>query len=146
MGEPAGSAVPLVWAHAEYLKLMRSAVDGRVFDRIEPVYARYCDPEGRKRRRTGLEIYSFRRPIQRIGAGNTLRILEEKQFEVRWTGDGWQTANTTASRSLGSAGFSADITAPAGHGELEWTLHWTGLGTGPEAWLGYNVKVKVDAA
>ena len=25
-GQPAGSAVPLVWAHAEYLKLLRSAV------------------------------------------------------------------------------------------------------------------------
>jgi glucoamylase len=146
LGKPAGSAVPLVWAHAEYLNLMRSAADGKVFDRIDPVYARYCDPEGRKRRREGLEIYSFRRPIQRIGAGNTLRVLDEKQFEVVWTGDGWQTVNTTASRSLGSAGFSADITAPAGCGELEWTLHWTELGTGPEAWLGYNVRVKVDAA
>jgi hypothetical protein len=121
-------------------------VDGKVFDRIDPVYARYCDPEGRKRRRKGLEIYSFRRPVQRIGAGNTLRIVDEKQFEARWTGDGWQTETTTASRNLGSAGYSADIAAPVGSGELEWTLHWTELGTGPEAWLGYNVRVKVGAA
>ncbi len=49
IGQPAGSAVPLVWAHAEYLKLLRSAVDGKVFDRIDPVYERYCEPEGRKR-------------------------------------------------------------------------------------------------
>ena len=42
-GQPEGSAVPLVWAHAEYLKLLRSAVDGKVFDRIDPVYQRYCD-------------------------------------------------------------------------------------------------------
>ena len=48
MGKPAGSAVPLVWAHAEYLKLLRSAVDGKVFDRIDPVYERYCEPEGTK--------------------------------------------------------------------------------------------------
>ena len=27
-----GSAMPLVWAHAEYLKLRRSIQDGRVFD------------------------------------------------------------------------------------------------------------------
>ncbi len=50
-GKPAGSAVPLVWAHAEYLKLLRSAVDGKVFDRIDPVYERYCEPEGRRKRR-----------------------------------------------------------------------------------------------
>jgi glucoamylase len=30
-GRPTGAAMPLVWAHAEYLKLLRSAVDGRVF-------------------------------------------------------------------------------------------------------------------
>ena len=28
-GGPAGSAMPLVWAHSEYLKLLRSAYDGR---------------------------------------------------------------------------------------------------------------------
>ena len=28
IGRPAGSAQPLVWAHAEYLKLLRSAADG----------------------------------------------------------------------------------------------------------------------
>ena len=47
-GKPAGSAVPLVWAHAEYLKLLRSTVDGKVFDRIDSVYERYCEPRGQK--------------------------------------------------------------------------------------------------
>jgi len=144
-GKPAGSAVPLVWAHAEYLKLMRSATDGKVFDRIEPVYARYCEPEGQKRRRKDLEIYSRRRPIQRIDAGKTLRILDEGHFEVVWTSDGWHTVNTTGSRGLGSAGFSADIAPSTGCEELEWTLHWTEQGPGPHAWLGYNVRIKVDA-
>ena len=143
-GRPAGSAVPLVWAHAEYLKLMRSAVDGKVFDRIEPVYERYCAPEGRKRRRSDLEIYSRKRPLQRIGAGKTLRILDESSFDVVWTCDGWKTQKTTASRELGSAGSSADIKPPTGCAEFEWTLRWTGSGS--VAWLGYNVKVKVDAA
>ena len=31
-GRPSGSAMPLVWAHAEYVKLRRSLRDGRVFD------------------------------------------------------------------------------------------------------------------
>jgi len=31
-GRPTGSAMPLVWAHAEYLKLRRSLRDNRVFD------------------------------------------------------------------------------------------------------------------
>ena len=141
LGQPAGSAMPLVWAHAEYLKLLRSALDGKVFDRIDPVYARYCELEGRSRTRRGLEIYTRKRPIQRIAAGATLRILDEERFEVVWSADGWQTTITTPSRGLGSAGFSADIGAGGEAGKLQRTLHW------PErdGWLGYNVEVQVDA-
>jgi glucoamylase len=141
MGEPAGSAVPLVWAHAEYLKLLRSAGDGKVFDRIDPVYERYCEPEGQRRRRHDLEIYSQRRPIQRIDQGNTLRILNERYFVITWTDDGWKTVQTTASCGLGSAGFSADIKPRANADAVEWTCYY------PEqdAWLGYNVRVKIDA-
>ena len=40
-GRSAGSAQPLVWAHAEYMKLLRSVADGRVFDRISVVEERY---------------------------------------------------------------------------------------------------------
>jgi glucoamylase len=140
-GKPDGSAVPLVWAHAEYLKLLRSAVDGKVFDRIDPVYNRYCEPEGRGKLRRDLEIYSRRRPIQTMAAGCTLRIMDERQFEVTWTTDQWQTTQKTISRSVGYAGYSADIFPVAGTKVVEWTLHW------PEqdAWLGYNVEVKVDA-
>ena len=142
LGKPAGSAVPLVWAHAEYLKLLRSAMDGKVFDRIDPVYQRYCEPKGRSRTRRNLEIYSLRRPIQRIVAGDTLRILDENHFDLTWSRDKWQTTHITASRSLGSAGFSADIaTAPDQTGSLSWTLRW------PERdhWLGYNVEVQVGS-
>jgi glucoamylase len=144
MGRPAGSAVPLVWAHAEYLKLLRSALDGKVFDRIYPVYARYCEPEGRKRLRRNLEIYSFLRPIQKIAAGDTLRILDESRFEVVWSADGWQTTNTTLSRGLGSAGYSADIATNSdlANRRLLWTLHWPE----PDRWLGYNVEVKVESS
>ena len=140
-GQPAGSAVPLVWAHAEYLKLLRSALDGKVFDRIDPVYERYSEPEGRKRTRRNLEIYSRRRPIQRIAAGSTLRVLDERRFDLIWSDDGWQTTHAAASRSLGSAGFCAEIPAGAEGGALQWTMHW------PEqdGWLGYNVEVKVEA-
>ena len=133
--------MPLVWAHAEYLKLLRSAVDGKVFDRIEPVYERYCQPEGRKRIRRGIEIASLRRPIQRMKTGSTLRIVDEKRFEALWTDDGWQTKHTAASRALGSAGFSAEIAHAAGSSEVEWTVHWQE----EDAWLGYNMTVKVDA-
>jgi glucoamylase len=139
-GQAGGSAVPLVWAHAEYLKLLRSAVDGKVFDRIDSVYERYCEPAGRKQVRADLEVYSFTRPIQKIATGETLRIVDEKRFDLLWTKDGWKTTERAMSRSLGSAGHSAEIAAGPEAGKLEWTLHWTEQ----NVWLGYNVEVKVE--
>jgi len=143
-GQPTGSAVPLVWAHAEYLKLLRSAVDGKVFDRIDPVYARYCDPESDENkcrmRHRKLEIFSLRRPIQTVPEGSTLRILDERRFEVTWTVDDWETKHTTSSHSLGSVGHSADIPAGPVGSSVQWTLRWTE----PDSWLGYNVDVKVE--
>jgi glucoamylase len=141
-GRPAGAAVPLVWAHAEYLKLLRSTLDGKVFDRIDAAYSRYCTPEGRKQVRHDLEIYSRHRPIARMNAGKTLRILDDAKFEVIWTADNWKSTQAKKSCGFGSAGFSADLVPPAGCGVLEWTLHWTETDT----WLGYNVKVKIEAA
>jgi hypothetical protein len=76
-----------------------------------------------------------------MDAGRTLRILNPKPFEVVFTTDGWKNKESLAARGLGSAGFSADIAAPAGSTELEWTQRWQETDT----WLGYNVKVKIDA-
>jgi glucoamylase len=39
-GEPTGSAMPLVWAHAEHLKLRRSLPDRRVYDMPPQVHER----------------------------------------------------------------------------------------------------------
>ena len=40
-GQPSGSAMPLVWAHAEYVKLRRSLQDDRVFDMPPQTVQRY---------------------------------------------------------------------------------------------------------
>lgn len=142
LGQPAGSATPLVWAHAEYLKLLRSAADGKVFDRIDPVYDRYCEPSGRRKVRGDLEIYTLRRPIQKIPAGCTLRIIDQERFNLSWSVDGWKTVNNAPSRSIDTAGFTVDIsTSPAQvGGELSWTLYWIDQ----NRWLGYNVNLQIE--
>jgi glucoamylase len=70
-----------------------------------------------------------------------LRVLDENPFDLIWSADGWQTKRSVTSRSLGSAGYSADITPAGEGGALQFTLHWTE----PDGWLGYNVEVKIDA-
>ena len=51
-GRPSGSANPLLWAHSEYIRLLRSRHDGKVFDVIPEVAARY----GKWKRRAGLSF------------------------------------------------------------------------------------------
>ena len=81
-GGPTGSALPLLWAHAEYVKLVRSIRDGQVFDRLAPVHARYAG-----RTRTGaalLEVWTDKWPVRTISVGARLRIVSSVPFEVSW--------------------------------------------------------------
>jgi glucoamylase len=71
-GGPTGSALPLLWAHAEYVKLQRSASDGKVFDLIEAAYDRYVRGIGRRK---AIEVWKFNRQIATATAGTVLRIL-----------------------------------------------------------------------
>jgi glucoamylase len=40
-GEGTDGATPLAWSHAEYIKLLRSVSDQKVWDRYSPVELRY---------------------------------------------------------------------------------------------------------
>jgi glucoamylase len=151
-GGPAGSACPLVWAHAEYLKLLRSAVDGKVFDRIEPVYSRYGRYQSEhgharsagspRKHHRNIEVFSLRRPIQSIGPHDTVRVIAEARFQLIWSNDNWNSSNTTESRSLGSAGYSADI--PAAPGTPPTGLSLTFFWPEENRWLGHNYEIRIE--
>ena len=53
-GQPTGSAMPLMWAHAEYIKLLRSRYDGQVFDCFDLVRNRYDTTTGQARFEMGV--------------------------------------------------------------------------------------------
>ena len=137
LGCPAGSAMPLVWAHAEYLKLLRSASDGEVFDRIPPVERRYAGG----RAKSNIEVFKMRRPISQIESGRVLRIIAQHHFRVLWSADGWKTSETVESTALGYAGSFADL-PPASKqtAALSFTLFWTE----ENRWEGRNFDVAVE--
>ena len=141
LGGPAGSAMPLVWAHSEYLKLLRSAHDGQVFDRIPVVeerYARGHHPPSR------IEVFKvLRRQIRAIPAGKSLRITSASRFQVTWSGDNWRTTNHQDSTQLGYAGSYADLpTSPGQTGALSFTLFWPD----ENRWEGRNFEVALESA
>jgi glucoamylase len=143
LGRSAGSAQPLVWAHAEYLKLLRSAADGRVYDRISVVEERYAVAPGKRSFSSQIEIFQTARPVSTIRAGQSLRIVDHERFRVVYTLDDWATTLQLDSRSIGYPGYVVDIPIDAHQaGTLIFTLAWPGQDQ-QDRWLGKNVEVFV---
>lgn len=94
LGQATGSAMPLAWAHAEYMKLLRSTLDGKVFDQIPEVAERYL---GDRRRCQRLEIWKPNRQVRRVKPGYTLRIQAPVSFRLQWSVDDWDHAQETDS-------------------------------------------------
>ncbi|GAA3770261.1 glycoside hydrolase family 15 protein [Terriglobus aquaticus] len=141
-GRSAGSAQPLVWAHAEYIKLLRSGVDGKVFDRISVVEERYGVRREERTWKSDVEFFKIARPLTEMAAGKRLQVLDREYFEVLWTVDGWATHQTTSASLIGYPGFAAELRLPDKfQGKLELTLHWPSS----DRWVGHNFLIEVGA-
>ena len=136
LGRPTGGAMPLVWAHAEYIKLTRSAKDGRVFDLVPPVAERY-----RSRRRGVVpEIWKLNRQVRSLPAGGVLRIQAAAGFRLHWTDNEWQEIHETNSTPVGTGHEFADISvAPGQQAPIRFTFFWTKSGR----WEGQDFEVGV---
>jgi glucoamylase len=140
LGKSAGSAQPLVWAHSEYLKLLRSVVDGEVFDSIPVVKERYAVEQGKRTFRSEVEIFQTSRPVYTMQAGMRLRIVDTVRFRVHYSLDNWATQADMDSHPVGYAGSFADIaTAADWTGTIVFTFYWPGQ----DRWLGRNFEVTV---
>jgi glucoamylase len=104
-GRPTGSAMPLMWAHAEYIKLLRSVRDGVIFDRVAAVADRYLSGRGRQ----DLEIWKLSRQLRIVPAGATLRIQDPAPFRLRWSLDDWRASTDSASLTTALGIHWADI-------------------------------------
>lgn len=121
-GKPAGSAMPLVWAHAEYMKLMRSLRDGRIFGVPSQTVARYADAV-----RPAVHFpWSFCLKARRMPVGAVLRITLLDAAAVRWTTDAWTSWHETPTRETGLGSHIADLPTamlPLG-GTITFTFRW----------------------
>ena len=97
LGEPTGSAMPLMWAHAEYIKLLRSVQDGKVYDLVPLVAERYLEKGLPKQSR---EVWKFNRQVRTIKPQQVLRIQAGAAFRLRWSVDSWQTVEDTDAQFL----------------------------------------------
>lgn len=139
LGRPTGAAMPLMWVHAEYIKLLRSVRDGRVFDRIPAVAERYLKGKGRK----DLEVWKFNRRVSTVTAGHTLRIQASAPFRLRWTIDEWKTAKDSEAVSTAANIHFVDIRIPKRQkAPVRFTFYWP-MG---DRWEGKDFSVAVKEA
>src|SRR5215472_11416373 len=138
-GKPCGAAMPLMWAHAEYIKLLRSVRDNRVFDLVQPVADRYLANKGRK----DLELWKSKRQVRMIAAGSTLRVVLAGDFRLRWSVDGGLGSQEMASTPSGIGSSYVDIaTRPGQSGAVQFTF----VETGADEFRGKMFEVKVSSS
>jgi glucoamylase len=137
-GRPSGSAMPLVWAHAEYVKLLRSLRDGAVFDMPPQTVRRYQIEQIQPRCRDWRE--AWRR--SKIPVGQVLRIAIDGPGVVHWTDDDWATTHETPAIDSGLGIYAAELpSATLGAGRsVVFTWRLTDGG-----WRGQNFTVAIIA-
>jgi glucoamylase len=135
-GRPSGSAMPLVWAHAEYLKLRRSLGDGRVFDLPPQTVKRYLTEKTVSPR----AVWRFNHKIRWMDAGKMLRVETLQPAVIHWSADDWKTIHDATMQDSGLGIHFADLptkSVPEGK-HVTFTFYW------PEAhrWEGADFTVR----
>jgi len=105
LGKPSGSAMPLVWAHAEYIKLLRSLQDGRVFDTPPQTYQRYVIDQTT----SPLAVWRSNAKCQTIPAGKILRVEVTEKATIEWSSDEWRTYQQAETQTCGLGLYYADL-------------------------------------
>ena len=129
-GRSTGAARPLAWAHAEYIKLLRSKRDGYVFDVVCEASERYVEDKFTPRR--DLLVWGANFPSKTIASDAVLRLTRGDAFTVRWTSDNWKTRHDNSSDATPMGVHFYDLPAPKAGQKLEWTffsretLEWDG--------------------
>jgi len=136
-GRPTGSAMPLMWAHAEYIKLLRSVRDGKVSDLIPEVAKRYL---GNGTNRCKFEIWKPMRQVRNVERGFILRIQVLARFHLHWSADEWKTVKDTASSNTVLGVEYVDIPVAAEQqGNIRFTFFWTAT----DSWEGRDYLVAI---
>lgn len=139
-GGPTGAAMPLMWAHAEYLKLLRSVHDKQVFDLVPKVAARYL-AEGRKK--STLEIWKPNRQPRTVRGGGVLRVQVPAKFRLRVTLDAWKTQQDVDAAATRVGMYYVDVPIDAGQAApVRFTLFYPDEGR----WEGTDYAVEVVRA
>ncbi len=137
-GKPTGAAMPLAWAHSEYIKLCRSIKAKRVFDMPTQVEQRYQIDKITSQ----VFIWSFTSKYKFIPKGKVLRIHTRANATVKWTSDNWATTHEHVTLDSGLGIFFTDLaTSKLNYGkEILFTFFWHDSGN----WEGKEFQLSIE--
>jgi glucoamylase len=121
-GRPSGSAMPLVWAHAEHIKLLRSLRDGAVFDMPPQTLNRYV----RNTPPPAPIVWQLTSRVDRIALGRALRLEFLEEARVHWSFDNWTTVADSPTIATGLGLHSLDLPTArlTAEGAVRFTVFW----------------------
>jgi len=138
LGRPTGSAMPLMWAHAEYIKLLRSTLDRRAFDLVPDIASRYA---GNAKPRKLLEIWKPNRQVRSVKRGHILRVQVPAAFRLHWSDDEWRSTKTTpSSAALSEINFVDIPITNEQQAPIRFTFYWTAN----DRWEGRDYTVRLE--
>lgn len=138
-GKPTGSAMPLVWAHAEFLKLLVAREKGQPLERLELVWERYRG----KQPRAATWFWRSDVPFDELPAGRSLVIEDWESFTMHFGFDGWQEVQDRPSEWLGFGMFGVRFTWAElnGHHAIDFTRLYAA-----ERWEGQDHQIAIPGA
>lgn len=138
-GRPSGSAMPLLWAHAEFLKLLIARDQARPLELLKEVEKRYGDATLHH-----AAAWHWREEVPALRIENRIALLIEdrRSFTLHFGFDGWQMVQDREALAqpfgIWAVRFTADELSH--HSELDFTRRY------PSAWEGIDHHVLVDYA
>jgi glucoamylase len=118
-GKPTGSAMPLVWAHAEFLKLLLARETGKPIEQFDAVTERH----GHRPPHAASWFWRTEAPVDRLPPGRALVIENAEPFVLHFGFDGWQNVAERASTPLAFTmhGVRLEPNELADHAALDFT-------------------------
>lgn len=137
LGRPSGSAMPLVWAHAEHIKLLRSLRDGAVFDMPPQPFTRYVkNPPA-----LAPIVWRMTSESLQVPTGRTLRLEFLEPALVHWSSNNWASTEDSKTIATGFGTYICDLPTDAlAEGSVGvFSVYWTDK----SGWSGMDFRVSL---
>ncbi len=135
-GKPSGSAMPLVWAHAEYVKTAWALENGRPYDQDQNVFERYVT----KGTTSHKEFWSYRNKSKYANNAESIIFILKADCFMRVTKDNWNTFEDVNAKNILNGVYFLELQVKEMQpgSALEFTFFWKES----EKWEGNNFTIQ----